>query len=86
MDLINIEGRRNVFVCEDLTHLRYKLMKYMQKFCSDTFNSCYTRNGNIKAKLKTTEKRLTITSSNDLFKHGIYADFKQTGCSKIPSI
>ena len=55
-ELINIEGRQHVFVCEDLTPLRYKLLKYMQKSCSDTFTSCYTRNGNIKAKLKATEK------------------------------
>ena len=55
-ELKNIEGRQHVFVCEDLTPLRYKLLKYMQKSCSHTFTSCYTRNGNIKAKLKTTEK------------------------------
>ena len=55
-ELKNIEGRQRVFVCEDLTPLRYKLLKYMQKSCSDTFTSCYTRNGNIKAKLKTSEK------------------------------
>jgi len=29
-DLKNIEGRQHVFVCEDLTSLRYKLLKYMQ--------------------------------------------------------
>ena len=46
-ELKNIEGRQHVFVCEDLTPLRYKLLKYMQKSCSDTFTSCYTRNGNI---------------------------------------
>jgi len=55
-DLNNIEGRQHAFVCEDLTPLQYKLLKYMRKSCSDTFISCYTRNGNIKAKLKTTEK------------------------------
>jgi len=27
----------HVFVCEDLTPLRYNLLKYMQKSCSDTF-------------------------------------------------
>ena len=60
-DLKNIEGRQHVFVCEDLTPLRYKLLKYMQKSCSDTLTSCYTRNGNIKAKLKTSEKWVTVT-------------------------
>jgi len=54
-DLKNIEGRVHVFVCVDLTPLRYKLLKYMQKSFSDTFTSCYTRNINIKAKLKTSE-------------------------------
>ena len=52
----------------------------MQKSCSDTFISCYTRNGNIKAKLKTTEKWGTVTSPDDTFKHGIYVDYVQMGC------
>ena len=72
-----------VFFCEDLTPLRYKLLKYMQKSCSDMFTSCYTRNGNIKAKLKTSEKWVTVTSPYDLFKHGIDVDYKQMGCGKI---
>jgi len=55
----------------------------MQKSCSDTFASCYTRNGNIKAKLKTTEKWVTVTSPDDLFKHGIDVDYKQMGCAQI---
>jgi len=55
-DLKNIERRQHVFICEDLTPLRYKLLKYMQISYSDTFISCYTWNGNIKAKLKTSEK------------------------------
>ena len=46
-ELKNIEGRQHVFICEDLTPLRYKLLKYMQKSCSDTFTSCYTQNDNI---------------------------------------
>jgi len=82
-DLKNIEGRQHVFVCEDLTPLRYKLLKYMQKSCSDTFTSCYTRNVNIKAKLKTCEKWVTVTLLDDLFKHGIDVHYKQMGCGKI---
>jgi len=82
-ELKNIEGRQHVFVCEGLTPLRYKLLKYMQKSCSDTFTSCCTRNGNIKAKLKTSEKLVTVTSPDDLFKHGIDVDYKQMGCGKI---
>ena len=82
-ELKNIEGRQYVFVCEDLTPLRYKLLQYMQKSCSDTFTSCYTRNGNIKAKLKTTENWVTVTSPDDLFKHGIDVDYKQMGCGEI---
>ena len=81
-ELKNIEGRQHVFVCEDLTPLRYKLLKYTQKSCSHTFTSCYTRNGNIKAKLKTTEKWVTITSPDDL-KHGIDVDCKQMGCGEV---
>jgi len=82
-ELKNIEGRQHIFVCEDLIPLMYKLLKYMQKFCSDTFTSCYTRNGNIKAKLKTSEKWVTVTSPDDFFKHGIDVDYKQMGCGKI---
>ena len=82
-ELKNIEGRQHVFVCEGLIPLRYKLLKYMQKSCSDTFTSCYTRNGNIKAKLKTTEKWVTITSPDDLLKHGIDVDCKQMGCGEV---
>ena len=82
-ELKNIEGRQHVFVCEDLTPLRYKLLKYMQKSCSDTFTSCYTRNSNMKAKLKTSEKWVTVTSPDDLFKHGIDVDYKKMGCGEI---
>jgi len=54
-ELKNIEGRQSLFV--KISHLvRHKLLEYMQKSCSDTFISCYTRNGNIKAKLKTSQK------------------------------
>jgi len=83
-DLKNIEGRQHhVFVCEYLTPLRYKLLKYVQQSCSDTFTFCYTRNGNIKAKLMTSQKWVTVTSPDDLFKHGIDVDHKQMGCGKI---
>jgi len=82
-ELKNIEGRQHVFVCEDLIPLQYRLVKYMQKSCSDTFTSCYTRNGNIKAKLKTSEKWVTVTSPDDLFQHGIDVDYKKMGCGEI---
>ena len=82
-ELKNIEGRQHVFTCEDLTPLRYKLLKYMQKSCSDTFTSCYTRNGNMKAELKTSAKWVTVTSPDDLFKHGIDVDYKKMGCGEI---
>jgi len=78
-DLKNTNGRQHFFVCEDLTPLQYKLLKYVQKSCSDTFISCYTRNGNIKA----TEIWVTITSPDDLFKHRIDDNYKQMGCGKI---
>jgi len=82
-ELKNIAGRQHVFVCEDPTPLRYKLLKYMQKSCSDTFTSCYTRNVNITAKLKTSEKWVAVTSPDDLFKHGIDVDYKQIVCGEI---
>ena len=84
--LTNGNSKISKTVCEDLTPLRYKLLKYMQKSCSDTFTSCYTRNGNIKAKLKSTEKWVTVTSPDDLFKHRIDVDYKRMGCDKILSI
>jgi len=37
----------------------------------------------MKAKLKTSEKWVTVTSPDDLFKHGIDVDYKQMGCGKI---
>ena len=40
-------------------------------------------NGNIKAKLKTSEKWVTVTSPDDLFKHGIDVDYKKMGCGEI---
>jgi len=82
-ELKNIEGRQHVFVCEDLTPLRYKLLKYMQKSCSDTFTYRYTQNCNIKAKLKTSEKWVTVTSPDDLFKHGIDVDYEKMGCGEV---
>jgi len=36
------EGRQCIFVCEDL----HKLLKILQRSCSDTFTCCYARNGN----------------------------------------
>ena len=82
-EIKHIEGRQHVFVSEDLTPVRYKLLKYMQKSYSDTFTSCYTRNSNIKSKLKTSKKWVTITSPDDLFMHGIDFDYKQMDCGKI---
>jgi len=58
----------------------------MQKSCSETFISCHSRNGNIKAKLKTSEKWVTVTSPDGLFKYGIDVDYKQMGCGKILNI
>ena len=56
-----------------------------EKSCSDTFTSCYARNGNIKAKFKTSEKWVTVTSPDDLFKHGIDIYCKQMDCGKTLS-
>jgi len=58
----------------------------MQKSCSDAFTSCYTRNGNIKANLKTSKKWVTVTSPDDFFKHAKDDDYKQMGCSKTLNI
>jgi len=61
-------------------------LKYMQKSCFDTFTSCYTRNSNIKAKLKTSKKWVAVTSPDYLFKHRIDFDYKQMDCGKILKI
>jgi len=39
----------------------------------------------VKAKLKTSEKWVTVTSPDDLFKHGIDIDYKQMNCGKTLS-
>jgi len=59
---------------------------YWRSPCCDAFTSCYTWNGNLKAKLKTSETWVTITSPDDLFKHRIDADYKQMGCGKTLNI
>jgi len=40
----------------------------------------------VKAKLKTTEKWITVTSQDDLFKPGIDIDYEEIDCGKILGI
>jgi len=55
----------------------------MKTSCCDTFISCCTRNGNIKAQLKISKKWVTVTSPDNLIKHGIVVDDEQMSCGKI---
>jgi len=84
----NIEGSRYSFSMsyEDLTPPWNKILS--TKSFSDVFISCYNRNSNIKAKLKTNEtgQQITITSLDEFRKHGIDMDPKQMGCEELLSI
>ena len=62
------------FVSANAVEGIFNILNYMQKSCFDTFTYCYTWNGNIKAKLKTFEKWVTVTSPDCLFKHRIDVD------------
>ena len=87
--LKNSETYSNVFISEDLTPLRSKLLQYVKKECSNEFVLCHTTNGNIRMK-KSARKAGTISenekdlgfgswlvasSPNDLFKFNIDINF-----------
>ena len=83
------ENYKNVFISEDLTPLRAKLLLYIKHHCEDKFVQCHTINGKIRFKKSAvmeglplddngkdpvTGKRMTVTSPDELFKVGIDID------------
>ena len=88
--LRDMEGYAGVFIAEDLTQLRAKLLKYVKNDCTGDFVSCHTMNGRIRIKrsavkagieLKHGErdqgvgKWLYVSYPDDLFRHNINIDF-----------
>ena len=88
--LRDMEGYAGVFIAEDLTQLRAKLLKYVRNDCNEDFVCCHTMNGRIRMKrsavkagieLKPGErdqgvgKWLYVSSPDDLFRHNIDIDF-----------
>ena len=80
---------QNVFISEDLTPLRFKLLQYVKKENNNNFVLCHTINGNIRMK-KSAKKAgliqehekdeetgpwLNVSCSDDLFKYNVDIDF-----------
>jgi len=77
-NLKNIEGRQHAFACEHLAPLRAKtLFWYIYVLLHPKWQYIL---------LKTTKKLITLTSPDDLFKHGIDIDYKEMGCGKTLGI
>ena len=81
-----------MFITEDLTPLRNKLLNYAKNKSDDKFVLCHTLNGKIRIKKpakkagkllgengkdEVTGNRQTITSPDDLFKHNVDVDFEE---------
>ena len=86
----DMEGYLGVFIAEDLTQLRAKLVKYVKNECNGDFVCCHAMNGRIcrkrsavKAKIELkpgerdlgVEKWLYASSPDNLFWHNIDIDF-----------
>jgi hypothetical protein len=81
-ELKNSEKYKDVFVYEDLTQLRFKLMQMARK--CDGVKSMYTRDGKIHCVLRNATDVMVIESSDDLFKLGVEnVDYKKLGLSEL---
>ena len=49
-ELKNKANFRDAFITEDLTQLRYKLLKYVKNNCDNRFVMCHSHNGKIRMK------------------------------------
>ena len=56
---------QNVFISEDLTPLRFKLLQYVKKENNNNFVLCHTINGNIKMKKSATKAGLIQEHEKD---------------------
>ena len=73
------EVYKNVFITEDMTQLRVRLLHIVKK-CDDASN-VYTRDGNIHCTYQ--RKHMIISSPDDLFDIGIEADLKELGLEHL---
>ena len=72
--------RQILYLCSNILRclciVLYSSLLHVQKSCSDTLLSC-THHGNIQTELRVTDKGVTLTSPDNLFKHGIEVGSKQ---------
>ena len=64
---------KDVFIAEDLTPMRSRLVWYMKKKCTTKFTKLHTRDGTIRFKKEGKDEDsdpwLSITSPDELFQH-----------------
>ena len=64
---------KNIFIAEDLTPLRNRLLWYVKNHCKTKFKNLHTRNGVVRAKKEgkdsATDPWLTFKNPDELFKH-----------------
>ena len=70
---------KNVFISEDLTQLRAKLLHYVKR--EERVASAYTRDGKIICQLRD-NSRIMLESPDDLFKIGL-TDYHALGLSNL---
>jgi len=62
----------DVYITEDLTQLRFKLLNYLKTKCDDRFELCHSYNSKIrmkeKGKAEGKENWCVISTPDDLFK------------------
>ena len=86
----------NVYVAEDLTSLRAKLLRYVKNECNNQFEQIDTKDSSIlvKTSAETDEsqpnerkgKWIKIDSPDDLYRYNIDIDFKKLDCMPICQI
>ena len=70
---------KDCFIAEDITPFRSKLLWYVRKQCGGKFVKAHTRDGKIKAKLKTDPDArdwITITTPDDFHRHNVDVNLK----------
>ena len=60
---------KDVFIAEDLTPMRSRLVWYMKKKCTTKFTKLHTRDGTIRFKKEGKVPWLSITNPDELFQH-----------------
>ena len=71
----NSGKKLGIFVTEDLSPFRLKVLHYIKNWNNNEggkiFDRITTKNGNITCRVKSTEKWHTVSSTEDFFKAGI---------------